>query len=204
MALGHSARPMNASYPINPSVKRLLEGELLAGARLVWSQQPRPITFVQESLPMFFFGIPFFALPAFMFYYLVLSQWDKPAWPLLLLVLSFIGLFAAIGAGMLLSPAWAYWKALRTAYAITDQRCIAIAAPWRRRVQSFLAGPGTGEVIDFHRLEDRLGRGNLVFHQQAVSGKHGIRYYEEGFIGIHDVREAEDKVRELIAKTSAS
>jgi hypothetical protein len=193
---------MKPAFPIHPHMKKLLDGELRAGEHLVWCQQPRPIALIPGSMPLFFFGIPFFAFPALLLYHLVFSQAEKPAWSVLLLALYFLGFFAAIGAGLLLAPLLAYWKALRTVYAITNQRCIIIAAPWQRTVHTYLAGWHALDLMDLHRIEDRHGRGNLVFHKQAVSGaKGGIRYYDVGFIGIQRVRDAEEKVRKLIAET---
>ena len=183
-------------------MEKLLEGELHSGERIVWCQQPRPIALVPESLPMFFFGIPFFALPAFVFYNMVFPHFHQTDWSMLILLFCFLGFFGAIGLGMLLSPFWTYWKASRTVYAITDQRCIIIAVPWRRTIHSHLAGRGLGDINDLHRIEDNRGRGDLVFHRQAVAGRRGIYYHDIGFVGIRGVREAESKVRELIAKSS--
>jgi len=88
-----------------------------------------------------------------------------------------------------------------TVYAITDQRCIIIAAPRRRTIQSLLAGPGSSDIVELRRVEDKQGRGDLVFYKQAVPGKRGTAYYDVGFIGVKDVQKAEVKVRELMAKT---
>ncbi len=98
---------------------------------------------------------------------------------------------------MLLSPLWAYWKALRTVYAVTDQRAILIVAPRRRTTHSFVGQ----HLIDIHRVEDETGRGDIVFHREARSGKRGDSYYDVGFLGIERVREVEDSLRELYAKT---
>ncbi len=105
---------------------------------------------------------------------------------------------------MVLSPFWTFWKALRTIYAVTDQRCIMIEAPWRRTIHSHLAGRGLGEIVELHRIEDSHGRGDLVFHKQAIPGRRGVRYHDHGFIGITGVREVEYKVRLLLGKTEES
>lgn len=177
---------------------RLLEAELHFGERLVWCQQPRALAFVPATLPEFLFGIPFSVVPASILY-LALSQWHQAAWSLLLVVLSFAALFLVIGIGLLLSPFWAYWKGARTIYAVTDERCIVIAAPYRRTVCSYLAEPEAGDIVNLHRTEDEHGHGDLVFHTQAVHGKRGIGYHDIGFIKLRDVCAAEDKLRELIA-----
>ena len=183
-------------------MEKLLASELHPDEHVVWCQQPRPIVFARASSMEFFFGIPFFSLPAFVFYNLVLHQVHQTAWSALLLVFCFLGLFMTIGAGLLLSPLFAYWKALRTVYAVTNERCIIIAAPWRRTIRSYLAGDSLGDIVELHRIEDSHGRGDLVFHKVGIAGgKGGIRYYDVGFIGIVGVREAEEKVRKLITTT---
>jgi len=109
-------------------------------------------------------------------------------------------MFIIVGACLLLSPVWAYWRALRTVYVITDQRAILIVAPWRRTVHSFVGQ----HLIDIHRVEDDGGRGDIVFHREARSGKRGDSYYDIGFLGIERVREVEDSLRKLYAKTHAA
>jgi hypothetical protein len=192
-------RETAALFAIQPRMKELLEAELQPGEKLVWCQQPGSLAFVRESLVMFFFGIPFFSLPAVMLYNLAYLQWHESSWSVLLLLLSFVGFFAAIGLVMMLSPAWAWWTAVRTVYAITNRRGIAIEAPRRCKVQSHLVGAESADIIDLYRIEDKRGRGDLVFHRRAVSGKRGVRYYDVGFKGVQNVREVERLVRELMA-----
>jgi len=184
-------------------MQRLLERELRPGERVVWSQQPRPSTLARKSSTTFLFGIPFFAFAVFWTYGasggFESSRTHKASWPPWFPLL-WGGMFIVIGAGLLLSPLWAYWKALRTVYAITDQRGILIAAPWRRTMHSFVGQ----HLVDIHRVEDDSGRGDIVFHRQARSGKRGDYYYDTGFLGIEGVREAEDLLRELYAKTQTA
>ncbi|HEY4416992.1 MAG TPA: hypothetical protein VGO57_14980 [Verrucomicrobiae bacterium] len=111
-----------------------------------------------------------------------------------------MGSFALVGLGLLLSPLWAYWEAMRTVYAITDRRALIIAAPWRRRIRAYFPGGSGGDVVDLHRVEDNQGRGDIVFHKRALSGKRGVYYESVGFIGIGNVREVEGMVRRLLDK----
>ena len=102
-------------------MQRLLERELRSGERVVWSQMPRPVALACKSSTTFLFGIPFFAFAVFWTYGTCggfeSSRAHKTSWlpwfPLL-----WGGMFMVIGAGLLPSPLWAYWKALRTVYAI--------------------------------------------------------------------------------------
>ena len=189
-------------YPqaISKHMQKLLERELRLGERVVWSQQPRPAALVRKSLTTFLFGIPFFAFAVFWTYGASggfdHSSTRRGSWPQWFPLL-WGGMFIVVGAGFQLSPLWAYWKALRTVYAITDQRAILIFAPWKRTVFSFV----DQQLLEIHRVEDDSGRGDIVFHRQARSGKRGDYYYDTGFLGIDDVREAEDKLRELYEKT---
>ena len=189
-----------SQHPISHHMHRVLESELNSGERVVWSQQPRPAALARKSSTTFLFGIPFFAFAVFWTIGasgglgLTKAKSDSfPAWfPIL-----WGSMFIIVGACLLLSPAWAYWKALRTVYAITDQRAILIVAPWRRTIHSFVGQ----HLVDIHRVEDDRGRGDIVFHRQARSGNRADYYYDTGFLGVERVREAEDMLRELYAKT---
>jgi hypothetical protein len=81
-----------------------------------------------------------------------------------------------IGVGMVMSPYWAYSRAGRSAYALTDRRAILIE-------------------VD--------GSGDLVF-TQAIRWRSGGRRApgQVGFLAIADVKRVEDMVRVLAAKTA--
>ena len=184
-------------------MQRVLERELCSGEQVVWSQQPRPGALVYKSFTTFLLGIPFFTFAVIWTYGasggFESSRTNKASWPPWFPML-WGGMFMIVGAGLLLSPLWAYWKAVRTVYAITDQRAILIVAPWRRSIHSFVGQ----QLVDIHRVEDEGDRGDIVFHREARSGKHGDSYYDVGFLGIEGVREAEDNLRRLCAKTNAA
>jgi hypothetical protein len=181
-------------------MQRVLENELRAGERVVWCQQPRPAALAGKSSVTFLFGIPFFAFAVF--WTLAASGGISkvkggsfPSWfPIL-----WGGMFVVVGAALLLSPAWAFWRATRTVYAVTDLRAILIVATWRRTIYSFVGQ----HLVDIHRVEDDAGRGDIVFHREARSGNRRDSYYDVGFLGIERVREVEDSLRALYDKTRA-
>lgn len=177
----------------------LLEAEFCPGEQIVWHQQPRPAALIPGSMPMFFVGLPFFSFSAFVFYHLIVNRWSvvglADSLPCCLVVL-----FASIGGAMLFSPFWAYRKALRTIYAITNQRCIILTAARKRMLRSYHVGWEVDDIAGVHRIEDNRGRGDLVFHRQAVGEKPGVYYYKDRFVGLQNVREVENKVRELVIR----
>lgn len=184
-------------------MQRILERELYSGERVVWSQQPRPAALVRQSFTTFLFGIPFFAFAVLWTYGasggFESSRSHKASWPPWFPFL-WGGMFMVVGAGLLLSPLWAYWTALRTVYAITDQRALLIVAPWRRSIHSFVGQ----QLVEIHRVEDDGDRGDIVFHREVRSGRRGDSYFDVGFLGIEGVREAENSLRNLHAKTNAA
>jgi hypothetical protein len=100
---------------------------------------------------------------------------------------------ALIGLGMTSSPFWAWRMAFRTFYVITNQR-----------VLIYEANPLSGTTLrsippeDLHRLSCREfadGSGDLVFDNVTRDPDGRRSPYENGFIGIARVREAEDMIR---------
>lgn len=185
---------------ISDPMQRVLANELRQGEVLFWREQPRPGALARRSSTTFLFGIPFFAFAVFWTIaasggFSKVKSGSFPSWfPVL-----WGSMFIIAGAAMLLSPAWAYLKALRTVYAITDQRAILIVATLRRTVHSFVGQ----HLVDIHRVENDAGHGDIIFHRQARSGKRGDYYYDVGFFGIDRVREVEEALRELHEATRA-
>ena len=181
-------------------MQRFLEQELSPGERIVWSQQPRPFARVCKSILECFWSVPFFAFGAFLVGItsagLMPSESIGTQFFCLFLTL-FGGGFLVVGFFGMLSPLSEYWKALRTIYAITDQRAIFIESPLRYRIYSF-----AGEhLVDIHRIENKSGRGDIIFHREAQSKDKSRAYdYNVGFIDIERVREVEDYLRQLYVK----
>jgi len=188
---------------ISGRTERILETELRPGEHVLWCQQPLPAAMARKESGGFLFGIPFFAFAVF-WTYAAAGGFDHSfgqkslggiGWFFVLWGCMFI----AFGARILLSPLGAYLKALRTVYAITDQRAIIITAGRKQTVFSFV----DQQLIEIHRVHaDDKGRGDIVFHRQVQSGRRGDYYYETGFAAIENVREVEDKLRELHRMTA--
>ena len=107
--------------------------------------------------------------------------------------------FVLIGLGMLSSPFWCAGKALRTVYVLTDRRAILLdGGAWGGvTVRSILPG----RMVDLRRTQYPDGSGNLILgNQPGAGGQNGATLVDFGFMSIRDVKEVEDRVRELIRR----
>ena len=116
--------------------------------------------------------------------------------------------FNLLGAAMLLSPVWVWWLARRTVYAITDRRAIVIEEPSFRRTVYCYSGE---RLAAFVRRDGRRGRGDIIFEQKRITRPNELfprdlsiynsstRSRPIGFLGVADVKQVEQFLRELIA-----
>lgn len=184
------------SIEIDPSLlgdqRQMVEAELESGERLLWWARPLAGRLAIRALPLVLFGIPWTAFALFM-------QGQGLRDPFLFL----FGLpFVLIGLGMLTAPYWAWRKALRTVYAITDGRAIIFSAGlWAAvRIRSF----GPAALADLKRKQRADGSGDIIFHREYSIDNEGDRRQKEiGFVGVANVRDVETMLRAL-AETSAS
>jgi hypothetical protein len=187
---------MNPADDFFPTeLSSLVEAELAKGERIVWIGRPIPWLLARSSLPMVLFGIPFTAFA--LFWMGLASGFGHAAGPGPSGFFVLFGIpFVLVGLGMLTSPFWMFLRALRTAYAITDRRALTLErCLWGQvNVRSF--DPASLAVLA--RTQRADGSGNLVFQREyRPQGRHG-RFVEIGFLGVPDVKEVEDRVRELV------
>lgn len=169
-------------------LQQLLARELARGERVVWQARPAPMRRAFASWHTFLFGIPFFSFSVF-WTWGATGGFGGPRTRDYAAFSGFAylwgGMFMLVGAGLLLSPLWAWWVARRTLYTVTDRRAILLEAPLRRvKVQSFAGDRLAGAV----RHEDRFGRGDLIFEREASTGSKGRTYFRDvGFFAIDNV-----------------
>jgi hypothetical protein len=194
---------MNPTDDFFPTeLSSLVDAELAKGERITWIGRPIPWLLARSSLPMVLFGIPFTAFA--LFWIALISGMWRPAGPSPPAFFVLFGIpFVLVGLGMLTSPLWMYWKALRTVYAITDRRALSIERGiWGRVVVRSFDPPGLAVLS---RTQHADGSGNLVFQREyrreGHEGRHG-RFVDIGFLAVPDVKEVEDRIRELARKAS--
>jgi len=175
--------------------------QLDSGERLLWSGSPAPGGMALAALPVTLFGIPFTAFAVF---------WIMTAWngtrhlPHEVGPFQFFPLFGVpfllIGCGILASPLWAYLSAQRTVYAVTDRRALIIVGWPRATVQSYQAS----DVGDITRVEGADGRGTVMFASRMWTGNNGFpNSTRVGFVGIENVRQVEQLIRDNLHKQVA-
>jgi hypothetical protein len=177
----------------------LVEAELDKGERITWIGRPIAGRMARSAIPMVVLGVPFTAFAVF--WMAMASGIAGVAGSGVRLFFVLWGIpFVLVGLGMLASPFWMYRKALGTVYAITDRRALIIerGITGRSVVRTFdPAGLGT-----LSRVQDADGSGSLVFRREfRPAGRRG-RFVEIGFLAVPDVREVEDRIRQLAAQAS--
>ena len=170
------------------------------GERLIWSGHPDPSRYaLRKASYSFLFGIFFFGFSLFWINgaYTATSRGtnllDFPFW--------MFGIpFVIAGAGMVLSPAWQYFRAARTTYALTDRRAITdIAGPFPRRTSVPL-----GQMPFVEVRASGNGPGHVLFQEAVASyGNRGMTQ-RDGFIGIADAAQVGQMLRNGIEKLASA
>jgi hypothetical protein len=189
-------------------MRQRVEAEIEPSERLLWTGSPDPARWAAGGIPAMLFGIPF---TLFALFWMAMAggisflssgiarQTGGPGFATPFMFFPLFGLiFVAVGLGLLLSPLWAYLKAQRTIYAITDRRAITLEenAFGSRSVRSF----GPDEISLMERRENANGIGDLVFSRERYNtyrnGRHRSHLRENGFFAIPDARSVERILRE--------
>jgi hypothetical protein len=183
---------------LESDLSAMLDSELSKGERTTWVGRPIPWLMARSRLPTALLGIPF---TAFAFFWIsVASGFRFPDFSTGRGLFPLFGIpFVCVGLGMLLSPIWTYRRATRTIYAITDRRALTIETDPLGRVTTQSFEPPYLTIVT--RMQRADGTGNLVFRREHRG--EGRRHYmvDIGFLAVADVREVEDRIRQLIAQS---
>lgn len=172
-----------------------VQREMESGERVLWMEQPIPRYFTAMSIGAFLFAIPW---TAFAIFWICgasgfkLPDLSKGGFDLFF---SLFGVpFVLIGIGMLSAPLWAYRKAFKTVYVITDRRAITFDAGWTTTIRSY----PPDRLQNIHRKEKRDGTGDVVLGQRVWSGSEGGQQAMDlGFLNIRDPKTVEQMLRTL-------
>lgn len=191
---------------IPPELRAMIENELQSGERITWTGQPIPGRTTKGSWGIILFGIPWTAFAVFWTYMASgpLRNTHHNPGPIGYLFPLFGVPFILIGLAMLSSPFWLRRMAARTVYVLTDRRAILFTGGLRRgsmTVRSFQPD----QLRQLQRNQNSDGTGDLIFTQDIDTGKNGNQYPRDvGFIGIRDVKQVEELVRNLAAQTGTN
>jgi len=185
---------------IEPELRRAIDAELDAGERIVWLRQPVPWLLWRGSLAVLIFGVPWTAFAVFWTLGAAgligsgarATGWWDYLFPLWGLPFIFIGLV------LLSAPYWTARAARQTVYAITDRRAIIwIPKAWgEKEVQSF----EPRRLLSMTRKQRADGSGDLVFEQFRETHGSSTTTIRRGFMGLADVRDAEEVLREVLLR----
>ena len=103
-------------------------------------------------------------------------------------------MFILFGIRILLSPVFAFWKAARVYYVVTERRAIIFEKVWSLKIQSFDASGFGG----FERVSRGDGNGDILFQRTIERRGKNTDITEIGFIGLRDVSEAEQALRTMM------
>lgn len=196
--------------PLSGEPDRRVRSELRPGERILWTGGPKPTRCILLTVPAALGGITFLGFGAFWMRDTGLSRMlfvravaEPGALNPMLDPFSLFVLPALIlGLALLSVPFWAYRRALRTRYVLTDQRAMILGAGWftKGTVLSFTSA----ELAKMERRESDDGTGDLVFEKAANALRGSFDpislLLHRGFMGIENVR----KVEELIRRTHSA
>jgi hypothetical protein len=170
------------------------------GERLIWSGNPAPARYaLRKASYSFLFGIFFFGFSLFWLNG-AYTTGSKGAHELGVPFWMFGIPFVIAGACMVLSPAWQYFRATRTSYALTDRRAIMdISGPFPRRTSVPL---NQVPFVDVRSSGD--GPGHVLFQEAAASYSNRGMTQRDGFVAIGDAAQVGQMLRSAIEKFAST
>jgi hypothetical protein len=172
----------------------MIESSLIdPGERLIWSGKPYPARYaMRKGTSYFLFGIFFFGFSVFWLHGAYGSggrATDQLGFQFWMFGIPFV----AVGACMLLSPAWYFFRARNTTYALTDRRAVIDSSgPFPRRTSVPLKQM---PFVDVRASPE--GPGHVLFQEAIVSYNAGTTP-RDGFIAIADAARVGQTLRSAI------
>jgi hypothetical protein len=193
---------MYTTHGIPQQLDAEVRRELEPGEVIRWIEQPIPRYFTPKAKGFFLFGIPWTAFA--IFWTFGAAGFKIPDFSEGMQGFEFFPLFGLpfilIGLGMLSTPLWAYRKALRTMYVITDRRAITFDGGRSMTIRSY----PPPKLQDVYRKEKRDGTGDVIISIRAWRDSDGDRQSEElGFLRVRDAKNVERMLKELTEQKPA-
>lgn len=180
--------------PVIPfRLRDVVDRELERDDRIEWLGMPKRVYFTPVAIGAFLFGIPWTAFA--LFWTAAAAEFKLPAFNKGFDLFPLFGVpFVLIGLAMLSSPIWAYWRAGKTVYIVTNRRAITFDGGWSTTIRSY----PPDKLTDIYRREKPDGSGDVIIARRAWRDSDGDRQTEElGFMRIADVKDVERRLKEL-------
>lgn len=182
---------------IPPNIPRHLADkvarELEPDEQIAWIDMPIPRFFTPASTSAFVFAIPWTAFS--LFWIAGASGFRIPDFNDGFDLFPLFGVpFTLIGIALLSSPIWAYRKASKTVYVITDRRAVSFDGGRSMTIRSYLPQ----DLKDVYRKEKSSDEGDVIIARRAWRDSDGDQQTEElGFLRIKNPKQVERLIRGL-------
>jgi hypothetical protein len=187
----------------------IVQDELASDEKLLWCGKPTPQRAFWAASLIWFFAVPWTAFALFWMWMAagmasgmasgMGERTVSPGFNVRFLFPLFGLPFVFIGLGLLSTPFWAYRKAVKTVYGITNKRLLIIADTGKSRsVDSY----GSDNIGDIKRTERPDKSGDLTFAQRTTKNSEGSQHTANiSFIGVPEVRRVEELLRATFKKS---
>lgn len=191
---------MQLEAQIPQGLKEKVDRELQPDERILWMDIPIPTFFTPESTKIFIFGIFFTSFAVFWTFGAAgfaipnLEEVSNP-FQFISILFPLFGLpFILIGLFLLLNPLFAYAKALKTVYLITDRRAMTFETGWSKTVRSY----PPSKLLDVYRKERGDGTGDVIISSENWTDSDDVKRSRDlGFFRIRAPRTVEMMLRDL-------
>ena len=169
------------------------------GEQLIWQGKPYPARYALRKAGYTFpFGIVFFGFSLFWIHgaYMAANKTTSElGFPFWLFGIPFV----LVGACMVLSPAWYFFRAMTTTYSLTDRRAVMdVSGPFSRRTSIPL---NQMPFVDVRSSAD--GPGHVLFQEAAPYYRSGWGTTQrDGFVAIADAAKVGQMLRSTIQKVA--
>ena len=180
---------------IPSKMRQHVNRELEPMETIQWMAQPQPVYFTPKAKTAFIFAIPW---TAFALFWTAAAAFGSSSDGEVGFMAYFGIPFIVIGLLLFSSPLWAYRRALKTVYVITDQRAITFDGGRRATIRSY-----TPEKLrDVYRNENPDGTGDVILNKKEWLDSNDHHQVEElGFLRIREPREVERILKKLAEQT---
>jgi hypothetical protein len=194
----HGTEELYAPYDIPPKLQARVNLELKPLETIRWIDQPVPRYFTPKAKVAFLFSIPWTAFALVWTIAAAVPSVEDGGFG----VMALFGIpFILVGLGLLSSPLWAYRRALKTIYVITNQRAITFDGGRSTTITSY----PPEKLQDVYRNENTDGTGDVVILKRDWQDSKDRHQTEElGFLHIRDPKKAEQILKKLADQKPAA
>ncbi|EKF9231078.1 hypothetical protein O1B71_003472 [Vibrio cholerae] len=175
---------------IDPKFQSVIDKELKPNESICWSTMPNALSRACDSIGVFLFGIPWNAG----LLYFISPIVQKPQFPPFHFIL-LLSPFIFFGICLFFSPLFAYIKAHKTLYVITNKRAFTLSVGKTHSIENFY--PKKSSILK--KIERKNGTGDIILKRSHHTDSDGDKQTTDyGFFSLPDVADAERNLDMLL------